>query len=265
MESFLNWFKYGLLKLPFLASEHGTHMDNMIVYVHWLMLALFVGWSIYFMIALFRFRASRHPKANYAGVRKTWSTYLETSVVSAEAVLLIGFAIPLWASAVSNPPADSDATVIRVMGRQFNWMAHYAGPDGIMGAQDASVATVADPFGVDRTNDPGAVDDVVVQGNFIVPVGKPVICHVTALDVIHSFAIHAMRVAQDAIPGLSIPVWFTPTKEGEYMITCGQLCGNSHYGMFGVLKVVSQAEYDQWLFEQSDKARATAGQPVSYE
>jgi cytochrome c oxidase subunit 2 len=99
----------------------------------------------------------------------------------------------------------------------------------------------------------------------MVPVGKPVIAHLTSLDVIHSFAIKSMRVCQDAIPGMTIPTWFTPVKEGEYKITCAQLCGNSHYGMYATLKVVSQAEYDQWLAAQSAKARAAFAAPVDYE
>ena len=69
-----------------------------------------------------------------------------------------------------------------------------------------------------------------------------------------------MRVCQDATPGLSVPAWFTPVKEGKYKVSCAQLCGNSHYAMLGSLEVVSQADYDKWLAEQSAKAK-----PVSYE
>jgi cytochrome c oxidase subunit 2 len=56
-----------------------------------------------------------------------------------------------------------------------------------------------------------------------------------------------MRVTQDAIPGMSIPAWFWPKKEGTYQINCAQLCGNSHYAMRGTMTVVSQAEYDKWV------------------
>ena len=52
-----------------LASEHGQSVDNLIIYVHWLMIALFVGWLAYFAYALFRFHRSRNPKADYIGVR----------------------------------------------------------------------------------------------------------------------------------------------------------------------------------------------------
>jgi cytochrome c oxidase subunit 2 len=261
----MDWFKYELLHLPFLASEHGSRMDDLMVYVHWLMLALAAGWSMFFVYTLFRFRQSRNPRSNYGGVRSHFSNYLEGGVVLVEGILLLAFAVPLWAQVVDNPPDAANATVIKVMGRQFNWMAHYAGADGVMGRQDPGLSTASDPFGVDRQGDPHAADDVVVQGNIVVPVNKDVILHVTSLDVIHSFAVKAMRVCQDAIPGMTIPTWFKPVKEGEYRITCAQLCGNSHYGMFGTLKVVSQEEYDQWLAEQSATARTSGAEPVSYE
>jgi cytochrome c oxidase subunit 2 len=235
------------------------------MYVHWLMLVLFVGWLAYFLLAIFRFNRKRHPRADYVGVKSHLSNYLEGGVALTEAVLLLGFAVPLWAKVVSHPPSEKDAIVIHVMGKQFNWNAHYAGLDGIMGKQDPTLSNASDPFGVDRKNDPHAADDVVVQGNIVVPVNRYVIAHVTSLDVIHSFAIQSMRVCQDAIPGMSIPVWFKPVKEGEYKITCAQLCGNSHYGMFATLKVVSQAAYDKWLAEQSAKAKSTSGQRVDYE
>jgi len=262
--SFNYWFKHDLLKLPFLASEHGEKVDNLIVYVHWLMLVLFVGWLAYFFYAIFRFRQSKNPRADYVGVKGHMSNYLEVGVAIVEAVLLVGFAVPLWAKSASHPPAEKDSTVLYIMGRQFNWNAHYAGTDGIMGRQDRALAKGNDPFGLDRKNDAGAKDDVVVQGNIFVPVGKPVIAHISSLDVIHSFAVRAMRTCQDAIPGMSVATWFTPTKVGKYKITCAQLCGNSHYGMAGTLHVVTQAEFDKWLAEQSTKAKSTA-EPVSYE
>jgi cytochrome c oxidase subunit 2 len=263
-ESLTQWFQTQVLHLPKLASEHGRNLDNLLTYVHWLMLALFVGWLGYFIFVLIRFRASRHPTGSYAGVRSHFTNYLEGGVALIETFLLVGFSVPLWATMVSNPPAKDQSTEVWVMGRQFNWMAHYAGPDGKAGRQDAALANGMDPFGLDRKGDTDAKDDVVVQGNILVPVGKPVLFHVSSLDVIHSLAIPSMRICQDAIPGMSIPVWFTPTEVGEFRITCAQLCGNSHYGMFGTLKVVAQPEYDKWLTEQGGKARAVAD-PVSYE
>jgi cytochrome c oxidase subunit II len=265
MDSFINWFKHGVLQLPFLASNHGGRVDNFVVYVHWLMLALFVGWLAYFFYALFRFRASRQRRADPVGVRHHGSTYIEGVVALLELGLLVGLAIPLWATVVDRPPPAERSTEIHILGRQFNWMARYSGVDGKFGKQDPKLSSASDPFGVDREHDETGRDDVVVQGIVVVPVGQQVICHVSSLDVIHNFTVHSMRVSQDAIPGMSIPVWFTPVKEGEYKITCAQLCGNAHYSMFGVLKVVSEQEYGRWLREQSAKARGAGTQAVSYE
>ena len=259
------WFKHKVLCLPVLASEHGKSVDDLIVYVHALMAVLFVGWLGYFLYALVRFRQSRNRKADYVGVKGHMSNWLEGGVAVVEAVLLIGFAVPLWAKVVSNPPAEKDSTVIQVLGRQFNWNGHYAGVDGKMGRQVSALSSGGDAFGLDRKNDPDAKDDVVVQGSFVVPVNKPVILHISSLDVIHSFAVRSMRICQDATPGQSSPAWFTPVKEGKYMVSCAQLCGVSHYGMFATLEVVSQAEYDKWLAEQSAKAKSAGAAPVNYE
>ena len=104
-----------LLDLPVLASEHGKDVDNFIIYVHWLMLVLFIGWVSYFAYTLIRFRAKRNPKADYVGVKSHASSYLEVTVALVEAVLLIGFAIPLWAKVVDEYPDPSEATQIRVV------------------------------------------------------------------------------------------------------------------------------------------------------
>src|SRR5213079_682021 len=79
------------------ASEHGYQIDHILEFAHWVMVALFVGWSAFFISTLLRFRKRRQPRADHAGVRSAISTHLEFSVVLIEAVLLIGFAIPLWA------------------------------------------------------------------------------------------------------------------------------------------------------------------------
>ena len=110
-----------ILGLPVLASEHGQQVDNLIIYVHWLMIALFVGWIAYFAYALFRFHRSRNPKADYVGVKGHASNYIEGAVVIVEAVLLIAVAVPLWAKNVDKFPQESDSTVVQVVGQQFNW------------------------------------------------------------------------------------------------------------------------------------------------
>jgi cytochrome c oxidase subunit 2 len=245
------WFANHLLGMPELASKNGEAVDALVVYVHWLMIALFIGWVIYFGYAVWRFRASRHPKADYQGVRNHASSYLELTVAAIEAVLLIGIAIPVWAKAVDHFPDVKDSTVIYVMGQQYAWNIRYAGPDGVFGRQDMKFISSDNVFGVDPA-DPFGKDDIQTLNEIHVPVGKPVIVYVSSKDVIHSFKITAMRTCQDAIPGLRIPCWFTPTKIGKYQVNCAQLCGPGHSSMTGGFLIVeSQADFNKWIASKS--------------
>ena len=245
-----------LLFLPEVASSHGKGLDELLIYVHLLMAALFVGWLAFFVIAVFKHRRSANPKADYVGARSHFSTYAEVGVAAIEGLLLLGFAVPLWAKSVDRFPEEKDATVIQIMGQQFAWNAHYAGPDNTWGKQDVKFASSTNPFGLD-SGDAGAKDDITcLREKFLIPVGKEVICKISSMDVIHCFKLPAMRVTQDAIPGMSIPVHFKPTKVGDYTITCAQLCGNLHSSMRGEFKVVEQAEFDKWFAE---KAKAGGG------
>ena len=243
-----------LLGLPVLASEHGRDVDNLIIYVHWLMILLFVGWVAYFAYVLWRFRRSRNPKADYAGVRNHASSYIEGAVALIEGILLIGVAVPLWAKAVDKFPDKSQSTVLQVVAQQFAWNVRYPGKDGEFGAQEMRFVTSDNVFGIDPS-DPKGKDDVIGLNEMHVPLVKnpdgktrPVIIYISSKDVIHSFKVIALRICQDAIPGLRIPIWFRPTQEGRYQINCAQLCGNGHYSMnVGFLVIESQVAYDKWL------------------
>jgi cytochrome c oxidase subunit II len=250
-----------LLGLPVLASEHGRQVDNLIIYVHLLMIALFVGWLAYFAYALFRFHRSRHPKADYVGVKNHASSYIEGAVALVELFLLVAIAVPFWARAVDKFPKESDSTLIQIVAQQFAWNVRYPGKDGVFGRQDMQWVTAENTFGVDP-NDPHGKDDVQTINEVHVPLvktadgqSKPVIIWISSKDVVHSFKVIALRVTQDAIPGMRIPLWFRPTHEGRYQINCAQLCGNGHASMSqGFLMVESQAAFDKWLASKAGAA-----------
>jgi cytochrome c oxidase subunit II len=248
-----------ILSLPVLASEHGANVDKLIIYVHMLMAALFIGWMLYFVVALVKFHHKANPKADYEGIKGHASSYIELVVALIEAVLLLGFAVPLWAGAVDNFPKASDhPTTIRIVAQQFGWNVFYPGPDGEFGKQDYSLVTADNPWGFDKS-DPNGKDDFQTLNLIHVPVGRPVIITITSKDVIHSFKVIAMRVTQDAIPGVRIPLHFTPTKVGIYQINCAQLCGNGHSSMAaGRLSVDTQEDFDKWLAKQAKGGGATS-------
>ncbi len=241
------------------AAVHAQGLDNLLWYVHVLMAVLFVGWLIYFLYVIVRFRKSRNPKADYHGVRGHASSYAEAMVAIVELVLLVFFAIPLWASAVAKFPDAKDSLVLNVIGSQFSWRARYPGADKIFGKQDARMVTAENPNGLDL-KDPNTKDDFEVVNDIVVPVDKDVIVNVSSMDVIHCFAIKPMRVTQDAIPGLKLATHFKATGTGIYPINCAQLCGNSHFAMRGTLTVKTQAEYDKWA-----ASKVGAGAAGSYE
>jgi len=249
-----NW-----LGLPLLASSNGQQIDSLISWIHVFMFILFIGWGAFFLFALFRFSAKRHPKADYGGVKSHASSYLEVGVLVVEMVLLFAFSIPLWAARVDHVPSESEALVVQVTGEQFAWNVRYAGPDGKFGKTDIKLIDLqSNPLGVDRS-DPDAKDDVTTVNQLYLPVNRPVIVKLRSKDVIHSFNVPYMRVKQDAIPGLTIPIWFIPTvttaemrartgnPDFQYEIACAQLCGLGHYRMRAFVTVLSPEEFQKWL------------------
>lgn len=254
-------YSFAVLGLPDNASGQGADVDRLLFFVHILMFALFVGWLGYFIYVLARFNKNRNPKSDYKGVTSHYSTYVEVSVAAIEAVLLVLLALPVWSRTVEQFPAKKDSTVIKIIGQQFQWNAWYPGTNGEFVKASEKLVAGDNPFGFDKT-DVNFKNNFVIPTDFIVPVDKPVIAYISSLDVIHSFSCRAMRTMQDAIPGMSIPLHFTPVKTGTYMINCAQLCGAGHYAMKGTVKVVSPEEYEKWI---AGKSKGGAGAGAGYE
>ncbi|QSR89540.1 hypothetical protein IT6_04505 [Methylacidiphilum caldifontis] len=233
------------------AAEHGHQVDQFLELILWFMLILFVIWSSFFVYSLFKFSKKKHPQANYEGLKADWPKHLEWGVIFVEMVLLFGFSIPLWGKRVLNPPSVSEAIVVEAIAQQFGWLFHYPGADGKLGRRDNFLIDPMNPIGLDK-NDPASKDDIVTMNEMHVPVGKPLLVQIGSKDVVHNFYIIQMRIQRDAIPGLTIPLWFTPIKTGRFEIACGQLCGVGHFAMKGYLVVESVEEYNNWLKQMAE-------------
>lgn len=147
-----------LLGLPELASEHGELVDHMNGFVHWFMLILFVGWSIFLAYVFVRFRQKRNPKADYRGITNHATTHVEIGVCIVEAILLIGFAFPLWSRQADEFPTGPEVVRLRAVGEQFLWTFHYAGKDGVLGGINPRLTTPTNGIGREL-NDPNGKDD----------------------------------------------------------------------------------------------------------
>ena len=261
-----NW-----LGLPLEASAHAHDIDAVTTWVHILMFVMFIGWSAFFLYMLVRFRRRRHPQADYAGLRTHATRWVEWGVVVAELILLFGYSIPLWSQRVDKFPPEDQALEVQVTGEQFAWNIHYAGNDGIFGRTKPELVDVStNPLGLDP-KDPAGKDDVTTLNQLYLPANKPIIVKLRSKDVIHSFMLNEFRVKQDAMPGLTIPLWFVPTvttaemrervgdPKFDYEIGCAQLCGIGHAKMRGFVTVHPAAEFDAWLKQESTTAASQGG------
>ena len=247
MKQFLDLF------MPPDYSAHGWEVDRLIIFMHWVMLILLVFWALYYAYVLWRFRASRHPKAVYRGMQSHWSTWSEAGIAVVEVLLLAGLSIPAWSRWATPATRENNPVEVRIVAEQFAWNVHYPGPDGVFGKADAKFVSSNNPVGLDP-NDPAGKDDVVSTNNLHLEVNRPAILHITSKDVIHSFKLPVMRAEQDAIPGMDVPIHFTPirTTNGErWEVACAQLCGLGHYRMRGQLYVDSKEGFAQWLASQA--------------
>ncbi len=200
---------------------------------------------------LFRFRKGANPKASYTGAKGKVAKGLEIGVADrrgrpARLLRDSGLGHPRCA----NFPRESEAVVVRVTAKQFEWISHYPGPDGRFGRREVARVAADNPIGLVRA-DADAKDDIVTTNQLNLPVDRPVLVQLTSQDVIHSFGLFEMRVKQDAIPGMEIPVWFIPNKVGQYEIACSQLCGIGHFRMRGFVNIQSAADYQNFLAEEA--------------
>lgn len=115
--------------------------------------------------------------------------------------------------------ADETPFEVNVSGLQFAWLFNYAGTE-------------------------------VTSGELHLPVGREALLNITAMDVIHAFWVPEFRIKQDAVPGRTMPIRITATKEGTYPLICAELCGAYHGVMRSEVVVQSQKDYDDWLATQ---------------
>jgi len=162
--------------------------------------------------------------------------------------------MPAWAAWKKAFPPQGSSLHVRVTAEQFAWNIHYPGPDGIFGRTDPKlINNTGNSLGIDLT-DPHAKDDIITLNEFHIPLNKPIIVDLTSKDVIHSFTINVLRVKQDVIPGMMIPIHFTAVSGvGTHEISCAQLCGLGHYRMQGFVYIDTPEQYAQWVAQKESE------------
>ena len=231
--------------LPAAGSSHALSLDAVLVSVHAHMLLIFVVWLTVLACALVRFRKGANPEPRQPGVGGLWPALAIGLVVIGDVIILATQALPAWAQRHEPPPPGVTPLEVRVSAEQFAWNIHYPGPDGVFGRATRELTSASNPVGIDR-EDPAAADDIGLLNVLTLPVGRTVVIQLTSKDVIHSFTLNQMRVKQDANPGMTARIWFTPTLTGNWDIACSQLCGLGHYRMRGEYRVVTPEAWEAW-------------------
>lgn len=232
--------------LPRNASAHGPALDHHLLLNLWIFLALLVlAHLILFSGLLLRRRSAP---------TRLWR--IEYLPLAALALLFAALALKaerLWA-ATHYTGADPTALQVEVTGSQFVWYFRYPGPDATFGTSRPQLVAPAegDPLGLDPA-DPHTPDDLVTS-ELVLPVNREVDLRLKAQDVIHGFSIPEMRLKQNAVPGQTIHLHFTPTTTGTYAILCTQLCGLGHYRMNATLRVLTATQFAAWLTAHRQEA-----------
>lgn len=214
-------------------STFGAEMDFMFMVILGITGVIFVlveGALVYFVIK-YRHRPGRQATYVHGNTKLEiiWTT-IPFVIVVIIAVMSMG----PWMRVRDPERFPPAALTVEITAKQFEWNVKYPGADNVL----------------------GTADDFTGRNRLTVPNARPVHVVLRAEDVIHSFFLPELRVKQDAVPGMSIPIWFETTKTGEYVIGCAELCGLGHYRMRGSLHVLDGAEFDRW---HAGGGQATAG------
>lgn len=233
--------------LPSDASAHGPALDQHLLLNLWIISALAALAHILLLAGLFAKRTSTP--------RHLWAIeYLPLALLAALFATLGIHAERLWA-ATRYIGASHEAIQVEATGLQFAWYFHYPGPDATFGITRPQLAdaAVGNPVGIDPA-DPHSTDDIITS-ELVLPANREIDLALRAQDVIHGFAVPELRLKQNAIPGETIHIHFTPTTPGTYAILCTQLCGIGHYRMSANLRVLPREEFQAWLAKKEQAAR----------
>jgi cytochrome c oxidase subunit II len=228
-----SWF------LPADASAHGPALDHHLLLNLWIALALLALAHLILFIGLL---ARRRTEAT-----NLWR--IEYLPLAALALLFAALTIKaerLWA-ATRYTGASPTALQIEATGVQFAWYFRYPGPDATFGITRPQFVAPGEgnPLGLDPA-DPHSADDQVTS-ELVLPANREVDLRLNAQDVIHGLSIPELRLKQNAVPGQTLHIHFTPTTPGTYAILCTQLCGLGHYRMNATLRILPPDQFTAWL------------------
>ncbi len=223
---------------PVMAELHSFH--NFLLFIT---TAIVIFVMILLAYVIFKFNAKRNP----VPAKFTHNIAIEVIWTVIPIIILIIIAIPsfrILKTMEHSPPAD---VTIKVVGSQWYWSYSY--PDHGHIEFDSNLVQ-------DKDLKPGQIRLLEVDNRVIVPQGSVIKFLITAADVIHSFAIPALGIKTDAVPGKVNQTWTKIDKKGVYYGQCSELCGINHGFMPIAIEVVSKEEFKEWVKQAQAKTVA---------
>ncbi|TAH25609.1 MAG: cytochrome c oxidase subunit II [Cytophagales bacterium] len=243
--------------LPKAVSEHGVKTDLMFWVTMSILCFAFIVTNIFLFAFAYKYQYKKDNKALfYPDNHKLEIVW--TVIPAIVMAILVFYGWKEWSEITKEAPKD--AVVVEIMGKQFAWQVRYPGKDNSFGAYHFTKIDASNEFGLDFS-DKSSYDDFIPSELYI-PKGKPVLLRIRARDVLHSVFAPHFRLKMDAVPGMPTKFWFTPTKttaqireelgnpDFNYEIACTEVCGRGHFAMRFVIKVVEEAEYEEWYKTQ---------------
>jgi cytochrome c oxidase subunit 2 len=216
--------------LPKNVSTMGVEIDHLFMLILGITGVTFVGTQIALFYVMWKYRSRPDgPKAQYFHGSQQLEV-IWTIIPSAILVFIALYQMGTWANVKFQSNKPKVQPLAEVTARQFQWLIKYPGPDGKLGTRD----------------------DLHLINDLRFVKGTPALIHLKSRDVLHSFFIPQMRIKQDAVPGLTIPVWFDanePSAPGKpYELVCAELCGWGHYKMRARVTVYeTKSEWQAWM------------------
>ncbi|OUR77852.1 cytochrome c oxidase subunit II [Alphaproteobacteria bacterium 46_93_T64] len=229
-----------------IASNWG-YIDTTVTITFWITGTVFVAIVFFMAYCVYKFRYRENRRAHYQPENKK----LEIWLTVLTAIGVFGMLAPglfVWQQYVTVP---DNASEIEVLGQQWQWSFRYAGEDGKLGTTSPKYVDDDNLFGL-NPDDPNGQDDILVDADTLhLPMGQPVKFLLRSHDVLHNFFIPQFRAKMDLVPGMITYFWVEPIRTGEFEILCAELCGTGHHEMRGDVIVESQADFNEWIAEQS--------------
>jgi cytochrome c oxidase subunit 2 len=243
------------------ASEQGEKIDNMLYITLAITGLVFILTQVLLFWFAFKYQYKQERKV-YFFPHDNRLEVIWTVIPAITLTVLVGFGLYYWFKITGDAPKE--AIQIEITGKQFGWIMRYPGKDNTFGKKYYKNINEKDNNQLGLIwEDKATHDDVVNPQTMYIVKGRPVKLIINSRDVIHDVGLVHFRMKMDAVPGTPTTMWFTPkyttaemkektnNPDFTYEISCDQMCGKGHYSMRGVIEVVTQQEYDQWLQKQT--------------